>query len=42
MKNEKVHGNGANNEVLGKLQNLLKQLLKLMHHRIWISGFTAF
>jgi len=26
MKNEKVHGNGANNEVLEKLQNLLKQL----------------
>jgi len=29
MKNEKVHGNGANNEVLGKLQNLLKQLFEI-------------
>ncbi len=29
MKNEKVRGNGANNEVLGKLQNLLKQLFEI-------------
>jgi len=29
MKNEKVHGNGANNEVLEKLQNLLKQLFEI-------------
>jgi len=29
MKNEKVRSNGANNEVLGKLQNLLKQLFEI-------------